>query len=621
MRYLILVLLATSAAFSQENPTVWRPETPGEMLYMEWIADELPSSATPFMTPFSSGSHIDLSQDPAFPPIRHQGSFNSCVAFAACYYQLGFEVAKDRGWDASQTQYQLSPKFVYNLINAGGNNYTSLPTAIGVMQLYGAPRFSVYPYDHDCYNWPSTADIWRDAMNYRIGSSGIAHTIEDMKAALDAGHPISFGTYIYSMAATTTRNNPSSALDDPYVGQYAVKAMTGSSGGHAMTIVGYNDDIWIDVNGNGTLDSGELGAFKIANSWGTGYGTNGFAWFAYNTVRDTSEVAGSPSPHYIAIPYGFWFSVRPMYEPKMVAELHISHPQRNQITFFLGRSSDAETVPSIWRTMNSMVGGTRPFNGTVALDVDTLRTEDPSDHMWYVGVQDAGADGKVSMIDNAYIVDTPTACEGGASGAQGGDGARVYFRFGLSEPQPNTPPTIASTSFETSGQIRIVPSAYDVDGDPISIQSITGNNHGSVAISGRAFYYTPQVDYAVDYLTVTITDGRDTASATITVYVVRDNEIIIDDNPPIEIETPTPEPKPIRQKISLPVEKPAPEKARHTIYKSRIIRVRFHDPVWLETIPMDEPTVEPNEPKEDEEWEDLFEEFWQLLFSEWLSPQ
>lgn len=35
-----------------------------------------------------------------------------------------------------------------------------------------------------------------------------------------------------------------------------------------MTLVGYNDNIWVDINGNGIVDNGEKGAFKIANSWG-----------------------------------------------------------------------------------------------------------------------------------------------------------------------------------------------------------------------------------------------------------------------------------------------------------------------------------------------------------------
>ena len=45
-----------------------------------------------------------------------------------------------------------------------------------------------------------------------------------------------------------------------------------------MTIVGYDDDAWLDVNGNGQRDIGEVGAFKIANSWGSSWGHGGYIW-------------------------------------------------------------------------------------------------------------------------------------------------------------------------------------------------------------------------------------------------------------------------------------------------------------------------------------------------------
>ncbi len=47
--------------------------------------------------------------------------------------------------------------------------------------------------------------------------------------------------------------------------------LNGYDGSHAMTIVGYNDAVWTDINSNGVIDAGEKGAFRIANSWGTGW--------------------------------------------------------------------------------------------------------------------------------------------------------------------------------------------------------------------------------------------------------------------------------------------------------------------------------------------------------------
>ena len=61
-----------------------------------------------------------------------------------------------------------------------------------------------------------------------------------------------------------------------------------------MTVVGYNDDIWVDINSNGFVDPGEKGAFRIANSWGTGWGEGGFCWMSYDALKNPSAVSGGP---------------------------------------------------------------------------------------------------------------------------------------------------------------------------------------------------------------------------------------------------------------------------------------------------------------------------------------
>ena len=65
-------------------------------------------------------------------------------------------------------------------------------------------------------------------------------------------------------------------------------------GNHSFTIVGYDDEIGCDINGNGKVDADEYGAFKVVNSWGEGNHTNGFFWLMYDAVHGKSLVYDMP---------------------------------------------------------------------------------------------------------------------------------------------------------------------------------------------------------------------------------------------------------------------------------------------------------------------------------------
>ena len=59
---------------------------------------------------------------------------------------------------------------------------------------------------------------------------------------------------------------------------------------HALTIVGYDDDIEYDINGDGKIDKKtEKGAFKIASSGGEYWGDNGFKWIMYDALYRESQ--------------------------------------------------------------------------------------------------------------------------------------------------------------------------------------------------------------------------------------------------------------------------------------------------------------------------------------------
>ena len=115
--------------------------------------------------------------------------------------------------------------------------------------------------------------------------------------------------------------------------------VNGTSGSHEMTVVGYNDNIWVDINGNGAVDPGEKGAFRVANSWPTWWLEGGFTWISYDALLKASAVAGGPSlnrqPGWTS-GLANWLTVKPSYTPTLLAEFTVQHAERDQLKLSLG---------------------------------------------------------------------------------------------------------------------------------------------------------------------------------------------------------------------------------------------------------------------------------------------
>jgi len=100
------------------------------------------------------------------------------------------------------------------------------------------------------------------------------------------------------------------------------------SGGHAVTIIGYDDNV--------TTPDG-VGVLKMVNSWGTDWGNNGYWDYSYNAARTTefsfTYVDGMLPLNFI-ISFGEAFVYVPKaadYKPKVMGIVGIQHPLRGEI--------------------------------------------------------------------------------------------------------------------------------------------------------------------------------------------------------------------------------------------------------------------------------------------------
>lgn len=250
---------------------------------------------------------VDNSASPYFPEIRTQGSQGSCVAWACTYYQFTYEMNKASGITTTKDN-SFSPKWPYNFLSRGTDSGTNYALVYGILKQHGCPTLKSLPYNEKDYlSWSTDEKVWREAIRYRledyqlfdkIGEDGKDITSPDdpdllaIKTALSNGDVLTCSTYFDSWETKTLKTNAAAVENNKYANQKYLRAMTSTKGDHRISIVGYNDNLWCDINNNNAIDDGEMGALKIANSWGKTYGNEGYLWVSYDSLNTVSCVDG-----------------------------------------------------------------------------------------------------------------------------------------------------------------------------------------------------------------------------------------------------------------------------------------------------------------------------------------
>lgn len=346
---------------------------------------------------------VDNSATPYMRPLVSQVGLE-CGQASSIGIQFTYEINAKRKVPGNLPENQYATHFTYNFLNGGSNAGISYYESFEIVKYAGNP--SVATYGGMATGGPSR---WMDgyanylsAMKNRIenlysiktntveGLLKVKHWIYDHGDGSEMGGMVSF----YSQFTNPPNVFPAGV---PEAGKHVI-TWWGSSPDHAMTIVGYNDNIrWdyngdgqytnhVDLNGDGIIDvrDWEIGGFKMANTYGSisGWGDQGFSYMMYKTLADATGQGGIWNNQVVVA------EVKENYMPALTAKVNLTYSCRNKLKIMAGLSLDPlATTPeySLNFPMFDFQGGCNPMQGIgssssieIGLDLTPLLVHLPS---------------------------------------------------------------------------------------------------------------------------------------------------------------------------------------------------------------------------------------------------
>lgn len=215
-------------------------------------------------------STYDISE--FLPKVGSQGSQGSCVAWATGYYLKSFQENYENVQnDIFDLNVELSPAYIYNQIKiADCDGGSAIQDALDTISNQGIVAWSVMPYNqNECDTQPNDLQKVLAEPNkiesYFYFDQDLVY--EHTKASLLQDQPV--------VIAVTIDRSYFGAKDEN--GIHIYRKFKNPVGGHAMLVVGYSD---------------EMNAFKAVNSWGQGWGNDGFVWIDYKAFKEAGDLNG-----------------------------------------------------------------------------------------------------------------------------------------------------------------------------------------------------------------------------------------------------------------------------------------------------------------------------------------
>jgi hypothetical protein len=384
-------------------------------------------------------SFVDNSQTYYFPYIFYQSALE-CGQASTLTYLFTYELAVRRNrfvlFDTPINKYHIPSHFAWNFCNGGASSGVSAMDTWQVIKTAGSPftpDWGTSYADGGASKWISGYEKYYHGMQNRIvdmyaiptnteeGINTLKHWIANHCTGEGQGGLAHFYCTYQGTNGTLPTGTPE--------GGKAVMTTFSSYVNHSQTIVGYNDSIRYDYNGDGLYTNNidinndgvvnvkdwEIGGVIFCNSFGTAWGNNGFAYLPYKKLAETHTENG-----------GIWnacvyiVNLRDEVFPQITYKATIKHDKRNMIRLTAGISTDLNaTTPSTTIGFNIfnyqggelyMQGGTTEADKTLELGLDVtplLNSMEPGlPYKFFLGVTENDVSGTgTGQILNFSVMD------------------------------------------------------------------------------------------------------------------------------------------------------------------------------------------------------------------------
>ena len=194
------------------------------------------------------------------PPIFDQGHLGSCTANALCGI---FDYEDKNAWVPSRLFVYYNERQMEGSV--GEDAGASLQDGIKTLEKYGVCPETMWPYDISKFTVKPSGECYNVAIQNRaLAVTNIPDDEISMKTSLVSGTPFAVGIAVYE------------SFEAPTVATTGVVPMPDTKrekcvGGHAVVVVGYND---------------ESKTWLMRNSWGANWGMDGYFTLPYKYLLD-----------------------------------------------------------------------------------------------------------------------------------------------------------------------------------------------------------------------------------------------------------------------------------------------------------------------------------------------